>query len=112
MNEQRLPIHADNSEIDNYKAIVDIVSYVEWADVHKCMVLLNWEWTSCDGVPEVQQLMQEAISRSAKYVKKSIDNKKGYLTSSGGIQIRTHYFEEGDVSLTVQFVLTEWDNDL
>ena len=28
---QLLSIHKDNSELENYKAIVEIVSYVEWA---------------------------------------------------------------------------------
>lgn len=112
MKEGRLSIHKDNSKLDNYKAIVDIVSYVEWAAVHKCMELLNWEWTSCNGVPEVGQLMQEATSIATEYVKKSIDNKQSYMANCGGIQIRTQYFEEGDVALTIQFVLSEWDNYL
>lgn len=109
---QRLSIHRDNSELDNYKAIVDVVSCVEWADVHKCMEILDWKWSSCDGVPDIQQLMQEAISRSVECVQKSIDSKQDYYTSCGGIGIMTKYFPEGDIALTVQFVLTEWDNYL
>jgi len=110
---ERLTIHKDNSDLDNFKAINRVVDMMDWGKVHKVMTYLDWIWASADnGVPEIYQLKEHALHEAEKYVNLSIEQKEGYLTSCGGIQIRTHYFEEGDVALTIQFVLEEWDNYL
>jgi hypothetical protein len=110
---ERLSIHKDNSELNNFKAINHVVNMMDWGKVHKVMESLDWIWSSSDhGIPDIYQLKEHALHEAEKYVNLSIENKKDYLTSCGGIQIRTHYFEEGDVALTVQFVLEEWHNYL
>jgi hypothetical protein len=112
MEQQLLSIHKDKSDLDNYKAIVEVVNGIDWGKVHDVMTYLSWGWFTSYGVPELTDLIGHATKEAERVVAKTIANKQDWYTSCGGISITTKYFPEGDVMLRVEFTLEECSNML
>lgn len=115
MTEQKLSIHISNSELDNYKAVVDIVNMVDWARVSSVMKHLDWKWYNCEsegGIPQWHELSKSALELSYDAVVRTLSCKHGCRGGTGGIEYHTTYFDDGSVGLKVMFVLTDWDNYL
>lgn len=114
-NEQyKLSIHKDNSPEQNLQAIKEIIEYMEWGRIRKVMKMLDWKWGMSTGntVPTKQQLKDRALGLALSVVGLSIASGEGRYTACGGVEARTHYFDDGSIALTISFVLDSWDNYL
>lgn len=109
---ENLSIHVNNSELENYKAISDVVNNVDWYRVHNVMKFLQWGWGIEDEVPEIYQLRKEATDQAERVVRYSIKTKNNGYTECGGIRTRTHVFDDGSILLDTAFVLSSWDNSI
>lgn len=108
---ERLSIHKDNTKEQNTQAILEVINYVEWDRVYKAMVTLDWTWHGV-GIPTVEDLKRKALSLAERCVNISISEERDTYTSTGGIEVRTQWFQEGDVGVQVRFILSEFDNYL
>jgi hypothetical protein len=108
----RLTIHRDNSESDNYRAIIGVVSNVEWVKIHNVMKFLGWGWGIEHEVPNTAELCKEAIRQAERMVKYSIETKNDGCTECGGIRTSTYFFQDGSIRLDIAFVLSSWDNSI
>jgi hypothetical protein len=108
----RLSIHKDNSELDNFKAINQVVDMLDWYKVHKVMKSLDWVWGFEGSVPEVYELKETALKYAEEAISQAFKSQSGYCCESGGIRVNAKYYLEGDVHLEVMFILESWDNSL
>ena len=113
MTKQLLSININNSELENYKAINQIIDMIEWHEVHKVMTFLDWKWASSDGVPEIYQLKESALRLAEEVVVATIKDKAGRFSATGGVECETGFYEEtGCIYLRVNFVLSGFDNSI
>lgn len=113
MTKQLLSINVNNTELENFKAINNVVNMVEWDEVHKVMKYLNWKWASSDGVPEIYELKESALRLAEEVVAATIKAKSGRFSATGGVECETYFYQNtGCILLRVNFVLTGYDNAL
>lgn len=110
--EQRLSINKDMSEDQIYRAVVDIVKWINTSKIHLVMEHLNWEWYGIGGVPDPAQIFDAFVERGVEAVKSVIRNGSSVRLSSGGIEAVAYMHDDGDISLSLRYVLEEWDNYL
>ena len=110
--EQRLSLNKDMSEDQIYRAVVDIVKWIGTSKIHLAMEHLNWEWYTLGAVPEPAQIFDAFVERGVEAVKSVIRNGDNVRMSSGGIEAVACMQENGDIYLSLRFVLEEWDNYL
>ena len=103
---QLLSIHKDNTELENFKAINQVVDMIDWHLVHKVMKYLDWEWMSSEnGVPEVYQLKAKALEYGEQAVHRVKHSGSEYFIESGGIRAQAKIDSDGDIFLEVMFIL-------
>lgn len=110
--EQRLSLNKNMSEDQIYRAVVDIVKWINTSKIHLAMEHLNREWYTIGVVPEPAQIFDAFVERGVEAVKSAIRNGSDVRLSSGGIEAVVHTHDDGDISLSLRFVLEEWDNYL
>ena len=92
------------------ETIDDIMDNFDFEKVHEAMTLLGWRWVDHETkefhIPEIsalrkraRRLMQDAMG----------SHMPSYSTATGGFQVHKTT-EEGEVFLSLSFVLTEWNN--
>ena len=120
-------IKVDNTELDNYKAMVRFVNELDTARIVKTMHLLDWKWASLpnneNGVehslqfPTEAQIREQALSLLEKSVKGACQRQRvlrtkaeTFLTATGGLEAEATAYDDNEVKVSVKFVLTAIDN--
>ena len=92
------------------ETIDDIMDNFDFEKVHEAMTLLGWRWVDHDSkafeIPEIsklrkraRRLMQDAMG----------SHMPSYSTGTGGFEVDKETIE-GEVYLSLSFVLTSWNN--
>lgn len=79
--------------------IDEIMNNFQFNKVARAMAVLNWEWNSCEGVPD-----ERTIRSTARIVLESAGISDPGYCSTGGLVARY----KGGI-LTLQFVLEDWE---
>ena len=100
----------------NHKLLKDIDNVMDWFNferVHDVMTFLEWKWynsstdTGVPSVPELRQFAREQIWATVNSMQRK--NKTESEIMCGGFQTRS-WIEEGEIYISIQFVLEGWDN--
>lgn len=90
--------------------IDDIMDNFDFDRVHDTMEMLGWGWVAPDtgdyGIPEISELRKRARGLMKEAMASSLSS---YRIATGGFQV-DKTTEEGEVFLSLSFVLTSWDN--
>jgi len=98
----------------------DIIDNFDFDRVHNVMDYLNWQWTTCSGVPTIEELKEKAISllRDASELRlggyKDTHHESPIICSTGGFEAKAWCDEDKTqiVGLELKFVLTSWDSEV
>ena len=93
---KRLGLYLDAYAIDN------ILDEFDFEKVHKVMEFLEWRWSN--AVPTIADMR-----RLARNLLKECAESDMLAIATGGFQVHKHVID-GTIYLTLEFVLTSWDN--
>jgi hypothetical protein len=93
------------------KIIDKIVAEFNWGRVHKVMELINWEWYTVDGKPEVPQIGKLMIQ--GRKLLKQVCEEEFYVAGTGGLKATRYVEPDGThtTALKLEFILAEWEED-
>ena len=100
----------------NHKLLKDIDNVMDWFNferVHNVMTFLEWKWynsytdTGVPSIPELRQYAREQIWSTVNSMHRT--NETEYTIQSGGFQTRS-WLIDGEIFISLQFVLEGWDN--
>ena len=99
--------------------INEIIANFDFERVKKTMEALNWEWAITKGIPNIEQLKENAIERLERAIELSTspDNVKyhhhvGWISSSGGFKAVAWKNKKGKLKkLQLEFIVSDWDTD-
>lgn len=105
-----------SNEIEKYEylqtRIDEIMDWFNFEKVNTAMTALNWVWSGCDGVPDIQYLRNH-VRKAMKHTFNEVvggKTKSAYIT--GGFNIQCIHDEEEDVIFfKVVFELADWMTD-
>lgn len=102
--------------------VFDIVSFIEevliWMDfekIHSVMQHLNWCWKFSDTPPTIQEIKESCAQEVRRAYYLMIANKNLSLTTATGgweVSLSRKHTHDTDVSVSVKFVVSEWNNYL
>lgn len=81
--------------------IDQIMDNFNFENVHKTMVLLDWKWCTCNGIPTIEELRMSARKMMIDVIERNC-----YSVSSGGFKTEWKKDEE---YLLLSFHVSEWD---
>jgi len=98
-----------NRTIEKKELIQEVMQNFNFERVARVMQWLDWKWAVGNKVPSEQEL-KSFVEKACEI---SYDNCLEYSTIghyvTGGFDIRAIMEDDSTISLSVKFVLTEWD---
>ena len=98
-------LHNENKRLGLYLdayVIDEILDEFDFEKVHKVMEFLDWKWGG--GVPTIG-----GMRKVARNLLKEAAEGEVVAIGTGGFQVRKHV-GDGTIYLTLEFVVTAWDN--
>ena len=98
------------------KTVEGVLQHFDFDKVHHAMKALDWKWASYDSynieekVPSIQRLMLRASSLLQDAYHGVQETSKRYVVSCGGFKAEAERYEDGEVLLTLSFVVTDWNH--
>ena len=98
------------------KTVEGVLQHFDFDKVHHVMKSLDWKWASYDScnieekVPSIQRLMLRASSLLQDAYQGVRGTSKRYVVSCGGFKAEAERYEDGEVLLTLSFVVTDWNH--
>lgn len=96
--------------MNKQEMIDEIMDWFEFEKVHKVMEDLDWTWVSVGTrVPTLQDLRSSA-RRELHLAYDGLEKHGGdnYFTGSGGFFASAHKLQNGKVSLSLKFAVSDW----
>ena len=91
--------------VKSEKNLMLCLVYYDFERVHKAMEALNWEWSSSNGVPSVDELKEQAVDLLIRCFQHSEKNKEDWCTATGGFEASSYYKEDGEIDFELKFVI-------
>ena len=97
------------------KTVEGVLQHFDFDKVHHVMKALDWKWVSYDSyeneakVPSIQRLVLRASSLLQDAYHGVQETSKRYVVSCGGFTAEAERYEDGEVLLTLSFVVTDWN---
>lgn len=95
------------------KTVEGVLQHFDFDKVHTVMKALDWKWcSSCHGapaVPSIQQLVLRASGLLQDAYHGVQETSTRYVISCGGFVAEAERYEDGEVLLTLSFVVTDWN---
>lgn len=98
------------------KTVEGVLQHFDFDKVHHVMKSLDWKWASYDSynieekVPSIQRLMLRASSLLQDAYHGVQETSKRCVISCGGFKAEAERYEDGEVLLTLSFVVTDWNH--
>ena len=98
------------------KTVEGVLQHFDFDKVHHVMKALDWKWVSYDSygneakVPSIQSLVLRASGLLADAYHGVRGTSKRYVVSCGGFVAQAERYEDGEVLLTLSFVVTDWNH--
>lgn len=98
------------------KTVEGVLQHFDFDKVHHVMKALDWKWASYDSynieekVPSIQRLVLRASSLLQDAYHGVQETSKRYTVSCGGFKAEAERYEDGEVLLTLSFVVTDWNH--
>ena len=97
------------------KTVEGVLQHFDFDKVHHVMKALDWKWVGYDSydseakVPNIQRLMLRASSLLQDAYHGVQETSKRCVVSCGGFTAEAERYEDGEVLLTLSFVVTDWN---
>ena len=97
------------------KTVEGVLQHFDFDKVHSVMKVLDWKWVSYDSyeneakVPSIQRLVLRASSLLQDAYHGVQETSKRCVISCGGFTAEAERYEDGEVLLTLSFVVTDWN---
>ena len=94
------------------KTVEGVLQHFDFDKVHTVMKALDWKWcTPCGmaAVPSIQQLVLRASDLLHDAYHGVQETSTRYVISCGGFVAEAERYEDGEVLLTLSFVVTDWN---
>ena len=95
------------------KTVEGVLKHFDFDKVHTVMKALDWKWcSSChseSAVPSIQQLVLRASGLLHDAYHGVQETSTRYVISCGGFVAEAERYEDGEVLLTLSFVVTDWN---
>ena len=98
------------------KTVEGVLQHFDFDKVHTVMKALDWKWTSYDSyytctakVPSTQRLVLRAGGLLHDAYHGVQETSTRYVISCGGFVAEAERYEDGEVLLTLSFVVTDWN---
>lgn len=98
------------------KTVEGVLQHFDFDKVHHVMKALDWKWVGCDSydseakVPNIQHLVLHASSILQGAYHGVQEASKRYVAYCGGFKAEAERYEDGEVLLTLSFVVTDWNH--
>ena len=98
------------------KTVEGVLQHFDFDKVHHVMKALDWKWASYDScnieeeVLSIQRLMLRASSLLQDAYHGVQETSKRCVISCGGFKAEAERYEDGEVLLTLSFVVTDWNH--
>lgn len=98
------------------KTVEGVLQHFDFDKVHHVMKALDWKWVRYSGydseakVPNIQRLVLRASSLLQDAYHGVQETSKRYVVSCGGFVAEAERYEDGEVLLTLSFVVTDWNH--
>lgn len=97
------------------KTVEGVLQHFDFDKVHHVMKALDWKWASYDSynieekVPSIQRLVLRASGLLQDAYHGVQETSKRCVISCGGFTAEAERYEDGEVLLTLSFVVTDWN---
>ena len=97
------------------KTVEGVLQHFDFDKVHSVMKAFDWKWVSYDSyeneakVPSIQRLVLRASSLLQDVYHGVQETSKRCVISCGGFTAEAERYEDGEVLLTLSFVVTDWN---
>ena len=97
------------------KTVEGVLQHFDFDKVHHVMKALDWKWVSYDSyeneakVPSIQRLVLRASSLLQDAYHGVQETSKRCVISCDGFTVFAERYEDGEVLLTLSFVVTDWN---
>ena len=103
-----------------YDARDETLEYFNFEHVHKVMKALDWTWVvqgsdSQLEVPSYPKIILKANSLITSTIESFIEDSQDsyfYSTNSGGFKATVQEYSNGQVTVSLEFILADWDTDI
>ena len=98
------------------KTVEGVLQHFDFDKVHHVMKALDWKWVSYDSygneakVPNIQRLMLRASNLLQDAYHGVQETSKRCAIPCGGLVAEAERYEDGEVLLTLSFVVTDWNH--
>ena len=95
------------------KTVEGVLQHFDFDKVHTVMKALDWKWgTPCGRaeVPSIQRLVIRASGLLQDAYHGVQETSKRWAVSCGGFKAEAERYEDGEVLLTLSFVVTDWNH--
>ena len=98
------------------KTVEGVLQHFDFDKVHQVMKALDWKWAIYDScgsevkVPSVQQLVLRTSNLLEDAYHGVQETSTRYVISCGGFVAEAERYEDGEVLLTLSFVVTDWNH--
>lgn len=97
------------------KSKEDCITHIDFEKIHSVMKHLDWKWfTDNDvSVPSIVELVLFAQKQINTAVQGFLENDcNEYFASSGGFKASVKGFSDGFCSVTLEFIVSDWDSEI
>lgn len=98
------------------KTVEGVLQHFDFDKVQHVMKALDWKWASYDSysieekVPSIQRLVLRASSLLQDAYHGVQETSKRCAISCGGFVAEAERYEDGEVLLTLSFIVTDWNH--
>ena len=98
------------------KTVEGVLKHFDFDKVHHVMKALDWKWAGYDcydseaKVPSIQRLVLRASGLLQDAYHGVQETSTRYVVSCGGFVAEAERHEDGEVLLTLSFVVTDWNH--
>lgn len=98
------------------KTVESVLQHFDFYKVHRVMEALDWKWFRYDSydseatVPNIQRLILHASRLLHDAYHGVQDTSKRYTVSSGGFKAEAERYEDGEVVLTLSFIVEDYNH--
>jgi hypothetical protein len=100
-------------EAKHYDTILDCLDDFDFEQVQKVMKLLNWTWSSIEGVPEISDLRKHCRKYLQNVIIGALERKDTggeYIEGCGGFRFESKVCPDGFLWVRMSFDIADWDN--
>lgn len=100
-------------EAKHYDTIMDCLDEFDFEQVHKVMKLLNWTWSSIEGVPDLSDLRKSCRKYLQEVIRGALERKDEggeFIMATGGFRYEAKLYPDGFLWVRMSFEIADWDN--